>query len=54
MAFRKCPRCELNYITDGEKLCSVCRREVKGEPDHNNVPELCAECGERPVVPSSE
>ena len=54
MAFRKCPRCELNYITDGEKLCSVCRREVKGEPDHNNVPELCAECGERPVVPGSE
>ena len=45
MAFRKCPRCELNYITDDEKLCSVCRREVKGEPDHNNVPELCAECG---------
>ena len=54
MAFRKCPRCELNYITDGEKLCSVCRREVKGEPDRNSTPELCSECGERPVVPGSE
>ncbi|MGN0741956.1 MAG: hypothetical protein ACI4L8_04860 [Candidatus Fimadaptatus sp.] len=54
MAFRKCPRCELNYITDGEKLCSVCRREVKGEPDRNSMPELCSECGERPVVPGSE
>ena len=54
MAFHKCPRCELNYITDGEKLCSVCRREVKGEPDHSTMPELCSECGERPVVPGSE
>ena len=54
MAFRKCPRCELNYITDGEKLCSVCRREVKGEPDRNSMPEICSECGERPVVPGSE
>ena len=54
MAFRKCPRCELNYITDGEKLCSVCRREVKGEHDHDSMVELCSECGERPVVPGSE
>ncbi len=54
MAFHKCPRCELNYITDGEKLCSVCRREVKGEPDHSTMLELCSECGERPAVPGSE
>lgn len=53
MVFHKCPRCELNYITDDEKLCSVCRREVKGEHDHDSV-ELCSECGERPAVPGSE
>lgn len=54
MAFRKCPRCELNYITDDEKLCSVCRREVKGEHDRDTLSELCSECGERPAVPGSE
>ena len=43
MAFRKCPRCELNYITDDEKLCSVCRREVKGEHDRDTLSELCSE-----------
>ena len=54
MAFRKCTRCELNYITDDEKLCSVCRREVKGEHDRDTLSELCSECGERPAVPGSE
>ena len=24
MAYRKCPKCDLNYITDDEELCSVC------------------------------
>ena len=54
MAFRKCPRCELNYITDGEKLCSVCRREVKGESEQFEMIEMCSECGENPVVPGKE
>ena len=26
----KCPRCDLNYILDTEKLCKVCLREMKG------------------------
>jgi hypothetical protein len=54
MAYKKCPRCELNYIQDGEKLCSVCRKEVRGESERDEVTELCSECGENPVVPGSE
>ena len=54
MGLTKCPRCELNYILDGEKLCTVCRREVRGEPEINDMPELCSECGEHPVMPGSE
>ena len=54
MGYRKCPRCELNYILDAEKMCSVCRRELKGEDDRDEVMELCTECGENPAVPGSE
>lgn len=54
MALVKCPRCELNYILDGEKLCTVCRREVRGEPVHDDILELCSECGEHPVVPGGD
>ena len=31
MKLVKCPRCELNYIQEGEKYCKVCYRELKGE-----------------------
>ena len=54
MALVKCPRCELNYILDGGSLCTVCRREVKGEHEIPDEPELCSECGENPAVPGSD
>ncbi len=54
MAFEKCPRCELNYILDGGKLCTVCRKEVCGEGEHDDLPEMCSECGENPAVPGGE
>lgn len=55
MTLVKCPRCELNYILDGDKLCTVCKREVSGElTDVDDLPELCSECGELPAVPGSE
>ena len=31
MGFKKCPRCELNYIRDTETYCKVCLREMRGE-----------------------
>ena len=54
MGFVKCTRCELNYILDGGNLCSVCRKEVRGEEELDDIAELCSECGERTVVPNNE
>ena len=54
MGLVKCPRCELNYMLDTEKMCSVCRREVRGESEQYEMIELCSECGENPVVPGQE
>lgn len=54
MTLVKCPRCELNYILDGGTLCTVCRREVRGEQIDDDMPEMCSECGENPVVSGSE
>jgi len=54
MGLIKCPRCELNYILDTEKICNICRREVRGESEQYEMIELCSECGENPVVPGQE
>lgn len=54
MGLIKCPRCELNYMLDTEKMCSVCKREVRGESEQYEMIELCSECGENPVVPGQE
>lgn len=54
MGLIKCPRCELNYMLDTDKMCSVCRREVRGESEQYEMIELCSECGENPVVPGQE
>ena len=54
MGLVKCPRCELNYMNDTDTMCSVCRREVKGESEQFELVELCSECGENPVVPGQE
>ena len=54
MGLIKCPRCELNYMLDTEKFCSVCRREVRGESEQFDMVELCSECGENPVVPGQD
>ena len=54
MALVKCPRCELNYMNDTDEMCSVCRRDVRGESESYDMIELCSECGENPVVPGYE
>ncbi len=54
MKLIKCPRCELNYMYENEKMCSVCRRDVRGEPEPDDMIELCSECGENPVIPGQE
>jgi len=48
----KCPRCELNYILEGEDYCHVCKSEMKHhtEADDELIDledmELCPMCGQ--------
>ena len=49
----KCPRCDLNYILEGEKLCKVCQRELKGDKRDSEV-ELCSICNEAPALPGKD
>ncbi len=53
MTLVKCPRCDLNYITDGQKYCKVCMREMKGEKLDDEV-ELCSICNEAPALPGKD
>lgn len=62
MALRKCPKCELNYIREGEEYCNVCMREMKRasrgrrseeEPEEDEIL-VCTECGESPAVHGSD
>ncbi|MEN6339907.1 MAG: hypothetical protein ABFD03_07240 [Clostridiaceae bacterium] len=63
MALHKCPKCELNYIRDGEEICDVCKRELKraqarlrhadDEPEDDEVI-MCTECGEAPAIRGSD
>ena len=59
MALHKCPKCELNYIREGEDYCEVCKREMKRaqargrqteEENEDDAVILCSECGEAPAV----
>lgn len=46
----KCPRCELNYMKEGDKYCEVCRKELRGEDENDDSLEMCTECNEHPVI----
>lgn len=53
MKLEKCPRCDLNYILDGGKYCSVCMREIKGDAAREEV-ELCSVCNQEPALPGKD
>ncbi|MGN0779918.1 MAG: hypothetical protein ACI4MJ_12255 [Aristaeellaceae bacterium] len=53
MRFVLCPRCELNYITETEKYCKVCLREMKGDAPKEEI-ELCSVCNEAPALPGRD
>ena len=53
MQLRKCPRCELNYITPREKYCKVCLREMRGSSRRDET-ELCSICNEQPALPGRD
>lgn len=63
MALHKCPKCELNYIREGEEFCEVCKREMKRAQSHIRHAQeegeedeiiLCSECGEEPAARGGE
>ncbi len=41
--YEKCPRCELNYLKEGELLCTLCRAVFADADDEE---EFCPICGE--------
>lgn len=53
MKLVKCPRCDLNYIQENEKLCKVCLREMKGAQTDDDM-ELCSVCNAAPALPGRD
>lgn len=55
MGYRKCPKCELNYIKDDQKLCDICSRKFKdSDEEESQEVEMCSECGEHPALKGKE
>ncbi|HHW69889.1 MAG TPA: hypothetical protein GX392_00870 [Clostridiales bacterium] len=49
MAYKKCPRCNLNYIKETDILCKVCVEDLSKKLGDNGDEEeydICPECGE--------
>ena len=53
MKLEKCPRCDLNYIFENEKLCKVCLREMKGNHVEDEM-EMCSVCNAAPALPGRD
>jgi len=51
--YKRCPRCELNFIKKSEKLCSVCEAELnsKDNPISDLDLELCPICKTNYIQP---
>ena len=50
MGYKKCPKCELNYIRDDQQLCEICSRKYKSfDEDEQQEVIMCSECGEHPA-----
>ena len=47
MGYKKCPKCELNWIRDDQKLCDICSRKYKSfDEEEQQEVVMCSECGE--------
>lgn len=48
--FKKCPRCDLNYILTEEELCEICKKELAGvsfgdiDEADEELDEICPIC----------
>ena len=63
MKYVKCPRCDLNYVKEGEDYCDVCKAELKIGPqlhyaafaeDEENEQILCPVCKQNYIDPGEE
>ena len=57
--YKKCPRCELNYILETEDYCPVCKDELSGvatnDLDYDEAFErICPRCGINPITEDQE
>lgn len=48
--YKKCPRCDINYILDSEDLCEICKEELRGISHEEELIDLddetvCPKCG---------
>lgn len=53
MAFVKCPKCEINYMDETDRMCKVCYREIHGSEMPEEA-ELCTICNEALVMPGKD
>jgi DNA-directed RNA polymerase subunit RPC12/RpoP len=57
MAYKKCPRCSLNYIKDTDLLCTICLEEVgkaiRRSDEEEEEYDICPECGDQ-IIKSGE
>lgn len=52
MPYKKCPRCNLNYIKDFENLCMVCIEDLGSTTrslSEDDDLDICPECGENVI-----
>ena len=50
MKYKKCPRCQLNYIREDWDICSVCQDELAGKKsifDEEEEVLICPYCNKR-------
>ncbi|MBR6006782.1 MAG: hypothetical protein IK064_04065 [Clostridia bacterium] len=51
MGYKKCPKCELNYIRDDQQFCDICSRKYKSfDEEEQTEVVMCSECGEHPAM----
>ena len=58
MAYKKCPRCSLNYIKDADLLCTICLVEVgkaiRRSDEEEEEYDICPECGDQIIKAGEE
>ena len=57
--YKKCPRCELNYILETEDYCSVCKEELSGNAVNDldydeSFARICPRCGINTITDDQE